>query len=114
MLETNAASKNEDCIRRGDVINAFYCAVPDVMDFTAECYGYSCPNVEKIVGSVPALDAEPVKRGQWRIAGLFDDFYACPKCGEKYPIPATLKWTCCPVCRCIITTEPPKGEENAD
>lgn len=53
---------NDDYIKRSDAIKAFEDAVPDVIDFLAENMGYSYPNVEKIVGSIPAADVAPVIR----------------------------------------------------
>ena len=54
--------QNDKYILRSDAIKAFEDAVPDVIDFLAENMGYSYPNVEKIVGSIPAADVVPVVR----------------------------------------------------
>ena len=57
---------NNDYILRSDAIKAFEDAVPDVIDFLAENMGYSCPNVEKIVGSIPAADVKTKRKtGHW-------------------------------------------------
>lgn len=103
----------DDCIKRSDAIKAFEDAVPDVIDFLAENMGFSYPNVEKIVGSIPAAEVE-LKREivPWKVAGTFDDFHQCTKCGNMWPIFSTVEWAYCPVCGIRKFPEPPKGEND--
>ena len=101
---------NNDYILRSNAIKAFEDAVPDVIDDLTENMGYSCPNVEKIVGSIPAADVE-LKREivPWKVAGTFNDFYQCIKCGNMWPIFSTVEWAYCPVCGCRKFPDPPKS-----
>lgn len=77
--------------------------------------GWSNWGVYALIERQPAADVElKRKSGRWIIAGVFDDFYQCPGCGEMWPIFSTIEWKCCPICECKIITNRPKGEDNAE
>lgn len=68
-----------------------------------------CERIEKI----PAADVEPKREiVPWKVAGTFDDFHQCTKCGNMWPIFSTVEWAYCPVCGCRKFPDPLKGEND--
>jgi hypothetical protein len=64
---------------------------------------------------VDAADVEPKREiVPWKVAGAFDDFHQCTKCGNMWPIFSTVEWAYCPVCGCRKIPEPLKEEDNAE
>lgn len=58
----------------------------------------------KIVDSMPTVDAQPVKRGKWRLVveRVITSKYACSECDSVYAIPSELSpegfYCYCPNC----------------
>ena len=68
---------------------------------------YVC-SIRQAVRDVPAADVEPKREiVPWKVAGAFDDFYQCTKCGNMWPIFSTVEWAYCPACGCRKFPEPP-------
>lgn len=97
--------------------------------------GSGCENIcSNAIKRIPAADVEPKREiVPWKVAGTFDDFHQCTKCGNMWPIFSTVEWAYCPVCGCrkfpgppkswtdnpwcnavdkAMETEPPKGEDD--
>jgi hypothetical protein len=68
-----------------------------------------------IINDAPSADVEPKREiVPWKVAGAFDDFHQCTKCGNMWPIFSTVEWAYCPVCGCRKFSEPTKGEDDAE
>ena len=66
-----------------------------------------------IIEDFPAADVEPKREiVPWKVAGTFDDFHQCTKCGNMWPIFSTVEWAYCPVCGCRKFPDPLKGEND--
>lgn len=99
---------NDDYIKRSDALVELH-RYASAMD-PALMIAYRvdlCERIEKI----PAADVEPKREiAPWKVAGAFDDFHQCTKCGNMWPIFSTVEWAYCPVCGFRKFPEPPKGE----
>lgn len=90
------------------------------LQFVYEIGGAPCRacDVDDVISDIedfPAADVEPKREiVPWKVAGAFDDFHQCTKCGNKWPIFSTVEWAYCPVCGCRKFPEPLKEEDNAE
>lgn len=83
---------------------------PDV--FVNKGYAEGWNSLIKILHDAPAADVEPKREiVPWKVAGAFDDFHQCTKCGNMWPIFSTVEWAYCPACGCRKFPEPP-GEAD--
>lgn len=63
-----------------------------------------CEDMElskEIYNSAEKREATFIKRkNEWKVAGMFDDFFECPACGYKIPNIRVLEdnWQGCPCC----------------
>ena len=65
----------------------------------------------KMIEEAPAAYVEPKREiAPWKVAGAFDDFHQCTKCGNMWPIFSTVEWAYCPVCGFRKFPEPPKED----
>ena len=49
--------------------------------------------------SAQAVDFAMKRNRKWLIAGMFDDFAKCPRCGASWPMDSVISWNWCPECR---------------
>ena len=97
--------ENNDYILRSDAVSAFCgnCEATEVCGYLGE----PCEEVKQIK-AIPAADVEPKREiVPWKVAGAFDDFHQCTKCGNMWPIFSTVEWAYCPACGCRKFPEPP-------
>lgn len=84
---------------------------PDV--FVNKGYAEGWNSLMRILYDAPAADVEPKREiVPWKVAGTFDDFHQCTKCGNMWPIFSTVEWAYCPVCGCRKFPESTKGEDD--
>lgn len=97
---------NDDYIKRSDAKRALTALSADLDAETVQ-------RCIEAMNSPKAADVEPKREiVSWKVAGAFDDFYQCTKCGNMWPIFSTVEWAYCPVCGCRKFSESLKSWRN--
>ena len=76
-------------------LRQFYCPACDSRNgiMCRTCYMFDALNV---VEDMPAVDAEPVRRGEWVL--MLEEFSECSECGMIRNIRTQFAWEYCPNC----------------